>query len=170
MSNKVAATWMIGAVQCALSTVVLASIMIAADLAAGRGVGMIVVAFSPDPLLPTEQLRTADRELKGGSGLRARRSQMSRQNLICLTLVGAVLALNATDVAACGGSREHLSAVEQARNEKAKEMQRKAVEAQDIGVTGKALVSAKQSTADADKAKELADLEARRRAEAGCGR
>jgi hypothetical protein len=49
-------------------------------------------------------------------------------------------------------------------------MQRKAVEAQDIGVAGKALVDAKQSTADADKAKELADLEARRRAEAACGR
>jgi hypothetical protein len=58
---------MIGGAQCALSIVVCASIMVAADLAAGRGVGIIVVAFSPEPLFPREQRRTAGQDLYGGT-------------------------------------------------------------------------------------------------------
>ena len=90
---------------------------------------------------------------------------MSRHNMISLALLGVAVALSATDAAACGRSREHLSVADK----KAKEMQGKAVEGQDMSPTDKALADAKQSTAaDADKAKELAAEQARRE-EAACG-
>jgi hypothetical protein len=96
---------------------------------------------------------------------------MSYRILFGLLSAGAIVVLNATDVAACVGSEKHRGAVERVRNEIAKERQRKAAEAHDITAADKTLADAKQtSAADVDKAKELKELkeltdeEARRRA------
>jgi len=80
---------------------------------------------------------------------------MSHGILIGLLSAGTIVALSATDVAACRG--KHLSAAEHARNEREIWADRKAVQAQNITGIDKILPTAEVYASDRGNAKALRD-------------
>jgi hypothetical protein len=75
--------------------------------------------------------------------------------LTVLCSIGVVLRLNPTDVLACRANKQIISAQEEEGNERAIETHRKAVQAQNIRVIGKALPRTKVSARDRRKREEL---------------
>jgi hypothetical protein len=82
---------------------------------------------------------------------------MSHRILIGLFSVGIIVALSATDAAACGGIRKHLSAAEHARNEREIDVRRKVVQARNISGIDETLPKANLSASDRSKVKALRD-------------
>jgi hypothetical protein len=72
--------------------------------------------------------------------------------LIALLSVGAIVALGATNAVACRVSK-HLSAAEEAKNEREIEARRKTVQAENIGALDKMLARAAVSESDRSRAK-----------------
>jgi hypothetical protein len=80
---------------------------------------------------------------------------MSHRILIGLLSAGTIVALSATNVAACRA--KYLSAAEHARNEREIWAERKTVQTQNIGALDKILPTAEASANDRGKAKALRD-------------
>src|SRR5262245_519571 len=84
-------------------------------------------------------------------------TRMSHRILLGLLSAVTIAAVCATDAAACGGSRKHLSAAEQAKLEREIHAHRKAVQARNIGAIDKILPTARVSASHRSKAKDLRD-------------
>lgn len=80
---------------------------------------------------------------------------MLRRILIGVGVVGTILALDSTDVRACGGSKRALTPAEQASHQREMQALRRDVQGRNIASIDKALETTTVSAADRTRVKEL---------------